>query len=184
MDRRKAKTVKAIKGAFEELIKEKKYSDISVQDIIDAADVGRATFYDHFKSKEEVLDSISSGIFAHITDEDLHAECHHDFSKMQDFTHRIVHMLYHLSEDKEVIFGILSSESHDIFLEDLRDHLDKLFEANIKVEDMHISIPKEIYLNHLVTSLMELVQWWIKENNCVETPENIASYYFKLVNIQ
>ena len=74
MDRRKAKTEKAIKTAFGRLIQEKTYGDISIQDIIDEADVARATFYDHFKSKEDVLVSISADIFAHITDEALRAE--------------------------------------------------------------------------------------------------------------
>lgn len=182
MDRRKGKTQKAIKSAFCELIQRKAYSEISIQDIIDEADVARATFYDHFKNKDEVLDSISSGIFAHVKDASLHAEKHHDFSQMQDFTHRIVHMLYHLSEDKEIIAGILASESHDKFLDDLCDNLNALFEENIK-ENAYDGVPSEIVNNHLVASLKELILWWIKNNKCALSPEQLADYYFKLVKV-
>lgn len=55
MDRRVRKTKEALYSAFVSLIVERHYDAISVQDIIDAADVGRTTFYAHFKSKEELL---------------------------------------------------------------------------------------------------------------------------------
>lgn len=55
MDRRVRKTTEALYSAFVALIVERGYDAISVQDIIDAADVGRTTFYAHFKSKDELL---------------------------------------------------------------------------------------------------------------------------------
>lgn len=55
MDRRVRKTREALYSAFVSLIVERGYDAISVQHIIDAADVGRTTFYAHFKSKEELL---------------------------------------------------------------------------------------------------------------------------------
>lgn len=178
MDRRNAKTEKAIKSAFCDLIQQKKYAEISIQDIIDVADVARATFYAHFKSKEEVLISISAGIFAHITDEALHAEKHHDFSRHQDFLHCITHMLYHLSEEKAVIAGILKSESHDIFLADLKRHLYTLFDNNVQPKGRFADIPQEVLLLHAVGSLTELTLWWIGDNDCTYPPERIANYYF------
>lgn len=180
MDRRKEKTIKSIKDAFRTLIRERAYSEISVQDIIDEANVARATFYGHFANKEEVLGSISAGIFKHISDESLHAEKHHDFSNKQDFSHRLIHMLYHLSEDKEVIGGILSSESHDIFLEELRMQLNAFLKGNER-ENGDCPVPREIVKNHLTTSLTELILWWIRENGCKIPPEELADDYFYLV---
>lgn len=53
MDRRIAKTRKAIFAAFDALIVRTDYSKISVQNIIDQADIGRSTFYEHFETKDE-----------------------------------------------------------------------------------------------------------------------------------
>ena len=55
MDRRVRKTQAAVYSAFVALIIERGYDAISVQDIIDEADVGRTTFYAHFRSKQELL---------------------------------------------------------------------------------------------------------------------------------
>lgn len=55
MDRRVRKTKAAVYSAFVALIIERGYDAISVQDIIDEADVGRTTFYAHFRSKKELL---------------------------------------------------------------------------------------------------------------------------------
>lgn len=54
-DRRVRRTKKQLKEALTELILEKGYDDVSVQEIIDRADVGRTSFYTYFKSKEDLL---------------------------------------------------------------------------------------------------------------------------------
>jgi AcrR family transcriptional regulator len=48
MDRRAARTRRALHGALMSLILRKGYEAITVQDIIDEADVGRSTFYAHY----------------------------------------------------------------------------------------------------------------------------------------
>jgi len=55
MDRRVRKTQAALYSALVALVVERGYDAISVQDIIEAADVGRTTFYAHFKSRDELL---------------------------------------------------------------------------------------------------------------------------------
>lgn len=66
MDRRQKKTRKAIFTAFTELIKEESYSKITVQQIIDKADIGRTTFYSHFETKDELLNAFCTDIFDHV----------------------------------------------------------------------------------------------------------------------
>ena len=54
-DRRTLKTKKFLVGALTELIIEKGYDAITIQDIIDRANVGRSTFYSHYESKEQLF---------------------------------------------------------------------------------------------------------------------------------
>jgi len=55
MDRRQRKSRQAIFRAFTELLKKENYSKITVQQIIDLADVGRTTFYMHFETKDALI---------------------------------------------------------------------------------------------------------------------------------
>lgn len=55
VDRRVRRTKDMLRGALLALIKEKGYERITVQEIIDRADVGRSTFYAHFRDKEDLL---------------------------------------------------------------------------------------------------------------------------------
>jgi AcrR family transcriptional regulator len=57
VDRRIQRTRQLLHGALMALIQEKGFEALTVQDIIDRANVGRATFYAHFDSKEDLLAS-------------------------------------------------------------------------------------------------------------------------------
>ena len=54
-DRRTERTKDALRQALIELISERGYERLSVQDIIDRANIGRSTFYTHFQDKEDLL---------------------------------------------------------------------------------------------------------------------------------
>ena len=54
-DRRTIRTRHLLSQALVDLIKEKRFDEITVQDVIDRADVGRSTFYSHFRDKEDLF---------------------------------------------------------------------------------------------------------------------------------
>ena len=54
-DRRAARTRRALLSAFIELVLERGYAATGIADIVERADIGRSTFYAHFRSKDELL---------------------------------------------------------------------------------------------------------------------------------
>src|SRR5881396_4211950 len=67
-DRRVQRTRKLLQDALVSLMIEKGYEATSVQDIIDRANVGRATFYSHFADKRTLLVSRLEDLRAHLVD--------------------------------------------------------------------------------------------------------------------
>jgi AcrR family transcriptional regulator len=56
-DRRILRTRRTLTNALLSLLSERSWDELSVQDICDRADIGRSTFYAHFRNKEELLAS-------------------------------------------------------------------------------------------------------------------------------
>jgi AcrR family transcriptional regulator len=54
-DRRIRRTQKLLQEALVSLIREKDYDSISIKEILDRANVGRSTFYTHFRDKDELF---------------------------------------------------------------------------------------------------------------------------------
>ena len=69
MDRRQRRTREAIFSAFTQLLAQKDFAQITVGQIIEKADVGRATFYAHFETKEFLLTALCEELFAHVLPE-------------------------------------------------------------------------------------------------------------------
>jgi AcrR family transcriptional regulator len=67
-DRRTERTRRAIVSAFVGLVLERRYDAIRVGDIVEKADVGRSTFYEHFRSKGDLLRQSMEGLLAIIAD--------------------------------------------------------------------------------------------------------------------
>ena len=68
MDRRQRKTREAIFAALMDLLSKRDFGRITVGEIIDRADVGRATFYAHFETKDDLLKALCEELFCHIFD--------------------------------------------------------------------------------------------------------------------
>jgi len=183
MDRRQQKTRSAIFEAFGTLLSSKGYSKITVQEIIDEANVGRTTFYAHFQTKDDLLKDMCADLLEHVFSDDLSAESTHDFSMEMENPHAIVtHILCHLLDNKRNIIGILTCENGEPFLSFFRQYLNKIMVVRF-MQTMHIhieNVPHDFLVNHISSSFVGMVQWWIK--NCLKPkPEELADYFMAVI---
>lgn len=174
MDRRLRKSRDAIFRAFSTLLTRKRYEQITVQDIIAEADISRSTFYAHFETKDMLLQAMCSDIFDHIFAGDI---C--DYTDQQEtLPSRLAHILWHLSERRQDVLGILASDSGQLFLQYFQDRLEALFGLYLK--DFSADVPPEFMLNHLVGSFTEAVRWWAREGMTL-SHQTIAEYYLRSI---
>ena len=173
MDRRQKKTREAIFSAFIELLSKQKYEHITVQDIIDKADVGRSTFYSHFETKDHLLRAMCSDIFDHIIDGAMCSYC----EETNSLESTLSHLLIHLRESRKYVTGLLCSDSSDIFMRYLHEYLTKLFSKYVSY--FHTSVPADFLINHLTGAFLQTIRWWVNEN--MQTPPEQTAHYFMSV---
>lgn len=179
MDRRQQKTRAAIFIAFSTLLAKKSYSKITVQEIIDTANIGRTTFYAHFETKEDLLKTLCEELFGHIIDSAM--DCTHTHGLYSDRNAPesvFCHLLQHLQENGGNILGLLSCESSELFLRYFKDSLNKLIESQFVNQNRKINkdIPQDFLINHISSSFVEMVLWWIK-SRMKQTPEELDRYF-------
>jgi AcrR family transcriptional regulator len=173
MDRRQRKSRQAIFRAFTDLLKKENYSKITVQQIIDLADVGRTTFYSHFETKDDLLESFCSEIFEHVFSDELDKEKTHDFSGEHDTKARITHILYHLQEHIDYLPGILTGDSDAVFMGYFKERLSELFKKAVRESE---NVPYDYMLNHMVNDFAETIRWWARHGQY--SPEEISAFFF------
>ncbi len=180
MDRRQRKTRSAIFSAFSNLLEKKKYSAITVQEIIDEANVGRTTFYSHFETKDMLLQTMCEDIFEHIFAEKLPEQKETKKNTREDFELTLSHILFHLKHSEVDVGRILKSESEKEFIKYFKVHIVSLFSSY--VENLKLNVPQDFFLNFLVDAYISTATWWIRSKSS-HTPEEIASYYLESIKI-
>lgn len=180
MDRRQKKTRECIFQAFSKLLETKKYNHITVQDIIDEANIGRSTFYAHFETKDALLKAMCTDLFSHVFSDELKKEPSHDFSSDNcGLRAKLTHILYHLKDSRKDIAGILSCESGDLFMKFFREFLTEMFSDYLKRYET--DVPYEFLVHHLAGSFAEAAKWWIN-GDLKYSPEEMAGYYISAVS--
>ncbi len=179
MDRRQQKTRAAIFSAFTDLLAEKSYSKITVQEIIDAANVGRTTFYAHFETKDDLLKALCEELFGHIIGSAM--DCTHTHGLYSDGSAPesvFCHLLQHLQENDKNIIALLSCESSEMFLRFFKDSLNELVRSQFINQNRktNTDIPEDFLINHISGSFVEMVLWWIKGHR-KQTPEDLDRYF-------
>lgn len=179
MDRRQRKTREAIFNAFTRLLERRAYSQITVQEIIDEADIGRATFYAHFETKDFLLKELCEELFDHIIDTAMgHPHMHSRYSCGDPTDSVFLHLIHHLRENDRNILALLSSQNNDIFLRYFKTDLKKLIKMRFAEQGSlkNAELPEDYIVNHISTSFVETVGWWLR-NGMKETPEQLAGYF-------
>ncbi len=181
MDRRQLKTRNAIFEAYISLISEKNYNKISIQEIIEKANIGRSTFYSHFQTRDELLDALCKDVFHHITEAATDVHHTHGHAQKEGKPNSIVcHMLYHIKENDHKILTLLSCEGNEYFLHVFKDNLENLMLVNYVSKEENPLFPKDFLLNHVSGSFVEMIQWWIK-NGLKETPEQLDEWFSTVI---
>ena len=191
MDRRQVKTREALFSALNRLLERKHFAELSVQELLDEANVGRSTFYAHFRTKEDVARQVCAELLGHIFSppgeraghtHGMGAAC---FSQGVCRAHAqpglacaLCHILCHLKENHARLAILFTEAGGAFFLGELRRHLEGLFERGVLRAAPGISPPppRDFLVNTLAGSFLEMVRWWLRGHlNC--SSEALAHWF-------
>ena len=184
MDRRQRKTREAIFSAFVELLSEKEFGKITVGEIIESANIGRATFYAHFETKDFLLKELCEELFAHVFEASTGEEETHAHIFDCDAPDSVfLHLLQHLQKNDNNILELLSCPNNDLFLRYFKTELLKLVKSQMELFEKGRAngLPEEFWLNHIAATFVETVRWWI-EGGLRASAEIITGYFFMAVS--
>ena len=183
MDRRQRKTREAIFHAFSGLLSAKDFHQITVGEIIDKADVGRATFYSHFETKDFLLKDFCEELFCHIFDtrNSSNSEHRHIF-ECSGSDSVFLHLFQHLQKNDNNILILLSSRNNELFLRYFKEALELLVEQNLSLFESGKpdEVPASFWKHHIVSTFTDTLKWWI-DHGVKESPEEITAYFFAVV---
>ena len=178
-DRRIARTRLALHQALTELILEKRYDKITVQDIIDRANVGRSTFYVHFLDKEDLL---TKGFVLFSDELDTHIEAaEHGDEGAEHVLHSLI-FFRHANLHHDLYQAMLEGGGADVLMEagrrhlkaDIQNHLGELLPNGDTT-----TIPLPVITNFLAGAMLSVLMWWLGEERPY-SPEEINAMFQQL----
>jgi AcrR family transcriptional regulator len=159
------------------LLAVKHYDEISINDIIDCANVGRSTFYAHYQDKDDLL---KSG-FERVLDMLIH---HISFGEAdQDLRLDTTQLFRHAQGHYELYRTLVWGSGFEILTKDGHAALSAKFQENFteflsgKPEP---SIPLAILSYSMAGTLLILLKWWL-DNKMPYSPEYMDEIFQQLV---
>lgn len=181
-ERRKLRTKKKLNEAVIELILERGYEPVSIQDITDRADLARATFYLHYKDKDEILwDFINEGL----------DDFHHKVHALRDSYHGDKPFIYYaflldfqlLDQNRnlyKIVFGNVGPEpirrrAKELMVADIEQHIrdGQIFQT--------LDLPPTFVAQFVTGALHQLFQWRLEEPNQY-TPEQMIEMVYQMLS--
>ena len=161
-DRRVQRTQQLLRAALLPLIEEKGFEALTVQDIIDRANVGRATFYAHFDNKEDLLVSGFDGLRAALKELQRQAQTRRSGPDEQLFAFSHA-MFAHIVEYRRVFRAMVGKRSGALVQQLLNKIMSDLVRDDIKAmarrREDH-SVPAEAVVQFVTGGLFGLAMLW------------------------
>lgn len=174
-DRRSQRTRQLVTSAMMELMQEKRYDAITIQDLLDRAGIGRSTFYTHYFDKEDALESMVDQIF-----ESLRAP----LSQRDDGQHLVpsLELFRHVHQNYHVFFALERGHAGERMWEAGQAILSKTIEQVLVAtctERGSQALAHTAVAQYLAGAFLALLKWWLSAE-MPATPEQMDQLFQQL----
>lgn len=156
VDRRILKTQESMKKAVIELMTEKNFDEITIQDIADRANINRGTIYLHYRDKFDLLDKL---IEAHINELGDMGE----WACKLDWSNGLLPFFEYFEKHYLFFSTMLASKGAPSFRTRLFDLIIEGFKDEIDTESRkNPDFSEDVVLQYAGTAYVGVIEWWIK----------------------
>ncbi|CAM3246351.1 TetR/AcrR family transcriptional regulator [Paenibacillus taichungensis] len=183
IDLRILRTKQSIRKAFYELIQEKGYEAITIQDIADRAMINRNTFYLHYQNKPDLLDTCMNELLSDLKDAVVLCPISMNLFSISLLETVMQTVLEHISLSMTFYRSMLIEENRIYQFQSKMENIinDKLIEGwKPAKENSTLAISKELLIEYLGSAFMGIVIWWIKNDKPLPADE-VSSQFSKIV---
>jgi AcrR family transcriptional regulator len=177
VDRRVQRTRRLLQQALIELLNERSYDDVTVQDIVDRANVGRTTFYTHFNSKEELFITCHEAVTADFRFWPLSAEA----MLSPEPPPEMVAAYRHMEAVRPLMYPIFHGKDGALVQRRMRDWSAQVIEESLRAAfaETDSAIPFAFLANYLAGAQIALIQWWM-EKHTAYSADDLAAMFHRL----
>ena len=170
LDRRARKTRKAISDAFWKLMQEKDFEEITINDITDAADIHRATFYLHYQDKYDWLEKSITELLQGLIERDVSNRLINQASTEKSFIKTFEYFDEHFD-----FYSIMLRNKGTLFFQKRFKELivEQLMRRNNKKTGEHPEF--DFAVQFAASATGGCIEWWI-QNGRPMTAEQMAAY--------
>ena len=166
------------------LILEKKYKSITVQEILDRADVGRSTFYTHFRDKDELLIGGLENVrhLLQFAQTGAATAPGKSYERIIGFS---LAMFEHGHEYRAVNRALLGSNAETVVRRQIHSALTAVVSQEVRAQlqkrkRSDCPVSPELLTHFLVSTYISVLTWWLQSRNPV-SPKDINAAYRYLV---
>jgi AcrR family transcriptional regulator len=179
-DRRIQRTRRMLRMALLSLIAERGYESLSIQEIAERADIGRATFYLHYRDKQELLfdcaDEVLDELVAQLGMVQATATMAHAKATIQQtFAHVAAHAAFYRALLGEHGVALVPSRVRAIAAEIIRNQLEVMLGPE---QPSHM--PHALFAQQVAGALMAAIEWWLAHEESY-TAEQAAEFHWQFV---
>ena len=170
-DRRSQRTRHLLGAALVELIREKDYGTITVTDIIERANVGRSTFYVHYRDKDALFVGELDRVIEILSQRIPGQEEIPFFPSLGLFRH--------VGEEFELYKSLLWTPGIDLLIKHLQKSISQRVEQGLQNSGRKFEIPHPVLASFIAGSFLTLLKWWL-ENKMIYSAEQMDETFRKL----
>lgn len=180
-DRRIKKSKKAIKDSFLLLMKEKDVREITITEIVKAADLNRGTFYNNFHYKEDILDEIMDDVMHDFIISYREPYQHKETFNIKDLTSSTIKIFEHVAAHKNFYTLIVKSTVWSTFQMRICHELKRLPLQDLMNSKQSTTINIELFTNYQAHAILGMIIEWIHDEFNY-SPEYMAEQLIQILN--